>query len=96
VLNNYQGQIKEMEFIINGDSEDQHQDGIKAVIDALKEEQEMELERVEDQYDGLITEAQSNFRNLSLKANPGVQLIEEKFKLDMYTLINAILLPKKL
>jgi hypothetical protein len=103
VLNNYQGQIKEMEFIINGgkkcvniDSEDQHQDGIKAVIDALKEEQDIELERVEDHYESLINEAQGNFRNLSLKNNPGVQLIEEKFKLDMYTLINAILVPKKL
>jgi hypothetical protein len=80
----------------NLDSEDQHQDGIKAVIDALKEEQEIELERVEDHYESLINEAQGNFRNLNLKTNPGVQLIEEKFKLDMYTLINVILLPKKI
>jgi hypothetical protein len=81
-------------IILDGD--DGHQDGIKAVIDALKEEQENELERVEDHYNNLLAEAQSNFKNLSLKANPGVQLIEEKFKLDMYTLINTILIPKKL
>jgi coenzyme F420-reducing hydrogenase alpha subunit len=102
VLDNYQTQIKEMEFIINGgilfvilDSEDSHQEGIKAVIDALKEEQENELERVEMHYNSLIAEAQNNFKSLSVKTNPGVQLIEEKFKLDMYTLLNTILLPKK-
>jgi hypothetical protein len=68
---------------------------MKVVLDALIEEQDTELEKVEMCYDNLISEAQSNFRNLSLKANPGIQLIEEKFKLDMYTLLNTILLPKK-
>jgi hypothetical protein len=86
-----------MEFALGGDSDNQHQDGIRAVIVALKEEQEVELERVEDHYDSLINDAQINFRNVSCKINPGVQLLEERFKLDMYTLINnAILLPKKM
>jgi len=40
-------------------------------------------------------ECQANFKNNAFKNNPGVQLIEEKFKLDMYNLINLILAPKK-
>jgi len=107
VSKNYQSQIKEMEFLIHGgkiivninrntvDSEDQHRDGIISIVEALKEEQEQELERIEDHYDKLVIEAQNNFKNISFKNNPGVQLIEEKFKLDLYNLINLIISPYK-
>jgi hypothetical protein len=61
----------------------------------LKEEQEHELARIEDYYNKLIFEAQTNFKNSGFKNNPGIQLIEEKLKLDMYNLINTILVPKK-
>jgi hypothetical protein len=77
------------------DSEDQHRDGIVTIVEALKEEQEQELERIEDHYDKLVIEAQNNFKNISFKNNPGVQLIEEKFKLDLYNLINLIISPYK-
>lgn len=65
------------------------------IVEALKEEQEQELERIEDHYDKLVIEAQNNFKNISFKNNPGVQLIEEKFKLDLYNLINLIISPYK-
>jgi hypothetical protein len=53
------------------------------------------LDRVEDHYNKLINEAQASFKNFGFKNNPGVQLIEEKFKLDMYNLINSLLGAKK-
>ena len=62
------------------------------VNDDIKEQ---ELERIEDHYDKLVIEAQNNFKNISFKNNPGVQLIEEKFKLDLYNLINLIISPYK-
>jgi len=95
ISKNYHGQIKEMEFLLTGDGEDQHKDGIKAIIEQLKEEQDHELDRIEDHYNRLIVEAQNNFKSIGFKNNPGVQLVEEKFKLDMYNLINMILVPKK-
>ena len=82
--------------VYNADGDDMHQESIKNIIDSLKEEQEHELDRIDDYYNNLISEAQANFKSYALKANPGIQLIEEKFKLDMYTLINAILVPKKI
>ena len=105
IARNYQSQIKEMEFIINGgiqfvifiiaDTDDQHTKGISTIVDSLKEEQENELVRIEDYYDKLVIDAQNNFKNISYKNNPGVQLIEEKFKLDLYNLINLIISPYK-
>ena len=54
-----------------------------------------EFDRVDDYYNKLISESQANFKNFIFKNNPGIQLIDEKFKLDMYNHINSILLPKK-
>lgn len=90
----YHGQIKEMEFLLTTENDENKKENIKAIIDSLKEEQEHELDRVEDNFNKLIIEAQSNFKNLGFKSNPGVELIEEKFKLDMYNLINGILVNK--
>jgi hypothetical protein len=81
-------------FII-ADSDDQHTKGISSIVESLKEEQENELVRIEDYYDKLVMDAQNNFKNISYKNNPGVQLIEEKFKLDLYNLINLIISPYK-
>jgi hypothetical protein len=77
------------------DSEDQHKEGIRNIVESLKEEQDHELNRIEDHYNKMISEAQASFKNFGFKNNAGIQLIEEKFKLDMYNLINMILLPKK-
>ena len=66
-----------------------------SIIESLREEQTHEFDRIDDHYNKLISECQANFKNFIFKNNPGIQLIEEKFKLDMYNLINLILLPKK-
>lgn len=66
-----------------------------AIIDSLKEEQESELIRLEDHYNKLIQDCQANFKSIGFKNNPGIQLIEEKLKLDLYNQLNLILLPKK-
>jgi len=103
ISNNYHSQIKEMEFLITSgnfyfnflDSDDTHKEGIKNIVDSLKEEQDHELDRIEDHYNKLISDAQASFKNFGFKNHPGIQLIEEKFKLDMYNLINMILAPKK-
>jgi hypothetical protein len=86
-----------MQFIIDDDPSEQHKNNIKTIIEALIEEQDNELEKVEVHYDCIINDAQINFRKTSCKFSPpGVQLIEEKFKLDMYKLINTVLLPRKM
>lgn len=87
----YQNQIKEMEFLMNDD--DQHQESINSIIESLREEKQQELDRIEYHYQNLIDEAVSNFKMFGIKNNSGVQLIEEKLKLDMFNLVNNTILP---
>ena len=53
----------------------------------------MELEKVDDHYDQIIKENKNKFKSMSLRANNGIQLIEEKFRLDMFNTIGNILTP---
>lgn len=89
----YQNQIKEMEFLVNDD--DQHQESINLIIENLKEEKQQELERMEEHYQNVIEEAISNFKFSGLKNNSGIQLIEEKFKLEFFNLVSDVIMPTK-
>ena len=87
----YQNQIKEMEFLIN--ENDQHQDSILLIIESLKDEKQQEIERMEEHYQNLINEAIIDFKNYGIKNNPGIQLVEEKFKLFFFNLVNNSIIP---
>jgi hypothetical protein len=52
------------------------------------------MDKLNDKYDQIIKEIKKKFRSDGLKANSGIQLIEEKFRLDMYNSIMAIINPK--
>lgn len=54
----------------------------------------MEFEKLEDDSAQAIKEIKKKFRTEGLKANSGIQLIEEKFRLDMYNSIMNIINPK--
>lgn len=64
------------------------------IIDSLKEERQHELDKIDDYYNRQIVEAQISLKNYGCRSHPGIQLIEEKFKLDMYNHLNMILQPK--
>ena len=87
----YQNQIKEMEFLQNED--DQHSESISMIINSLKEEKQHELERMEMHYDSLIQENLVEFKNYGLINNSGLQLLEEKFKLEIFNNMNSYLVP---
>lgn len=96
ISKNYHSQIKEMEFLIASANEEDnsHKDSLQVILDALREEQQHELDRIEDYYNKLINDAYSNFKNFGFKNNSGIQIIEEKFKLDTFNMMNDILNPK--
>lgn len=91
VSKHYHNQIKEMEFLLNSDNDDlTHTDSIKQILDQLKDEQQHELDMIDLNYNKLINENQLEFKNDAFKNDPGIQLIEEKFKLEMFNMINSI------
>lgn len=97
ISKNYNTQIKEMEFLANSgksiviSDDNQHSDSIKDIISSLKEEQLHEFDRIEDYYGGMIREAHNNFKTVGFRNNKGIQILEEKFKLDIYNLIKDTL-----
>jgi len=94
ISKNYHSQIKEVEFLINSEDDNDRKDSLQVILDALKEEQQHELDRIEDHYNKLVNDAYSNFKNFGFKNNSGIQIIEEKFKLDTFNMMNDILNPK--
>jgi hypothetical protein len=66
-------------------------DSIKDIINSLRDEQQHEFDRIEDYYGKLIKEAHNNFKNVGFRNNKGIQILEEKFKLDIYNLIKDTL-----
>ena len=86
----YHSQIKEFEFLLEDEINEEKQKDIQFTIDSLKEEQQHEIDRIEDYYNGVISDKINEFKVTSCKSNPGLELMEEKLKLDIYTIINEI------
>ena len=86
----YHSQIKEFEFLCEDETNEDKKKDILFTIDSLKEEQQHEISKIEDLYNGIITAKIKEFKLTSCKTNPGLELMEEKLKLDIYTIINEI------
>ena len=70
-----------------------YKESLAASIEQLKEELQTELEKVDDFYEQIIKQNKNKFKSMSLRTNNGIQLIEEKFRLDMFNTISNIITP---
>ena len=86
----YHSQIKEFEYLCEDETNEDKKKDILFTIDSLKEEQKHEISKIEDYYNGVISAKIKEFKLTSCKTNPGLELMEEKLKLDIYTIINDI------
>ncbi len=86
----YHSQIKEFEYLCEDETNEDKKNDILFTIDSLKEEQQHEIGKIEDYYNGVISAKIKEFKLTSCKTNPGLELMEEKLKLDIYTIINEI------
>ena len=86
----YHSQIKEFEYLCEDETNEDKKNDILFTIDSLKEEQQHEISKIEDLYNGIISAKIKEFKLTSCKTNPGLELMEEKLKLDIYTIINEI------
>ena len=86
----YHSQIKEFEYLCEDETNEDKKKDILFTIDSLKEEQQHEISKIEDLYNGVISAKIKEFKLTSCKTNPGLELMEEKLKLDIYTIINEI------
>ena len=90
VNDEYHSNIKENEFMIENDDkmEEDEKKNIQNIIDCLKEEQKDQIDQILDEYNRSINSLMDEFKQNLFKNNVGVQLIEERLKLDVYTMIN--------
>ena len=86
----YHHQIKENEHILenHADFSEEKKEEIQTIIDSLKDEQQNQIAKIEDEFNRLIVSKVNEFKIDSFKNNSGILLIEEKLKLDIYSIIN--------
>ena len=90
VNDEYHSNIKENEFIIENDDKmkEDEKKNIQNIIDSLKEEQKDQIDQILDEYNKSINNLINEFKQNLFKNNVEMQLIEERLKLDVYTMIN--------
>ena len=86
----YHHQIKENEHLLENheDYSEEKKSEIQQIIDSLKEEQQNQIATIEDEFNRLIVSKVNEFKIDSFKNNSGILLIEEKLKLEIYSIIN--------
>lgn len=89
VFKNYHSQIAEMEVMMKDD--DGHKESIQSIIDSLEDDKEKEIEKIENEFQNLISEKQKDLKEFILQKNQSVGLIEEKFKVEMLGILNEII-----
>lgn len=89
IKNEYHSNITENEFLLESEEnlDDNKKNEIIQIIETLKEELQYQIDKISDEFNGLINQKINEFKINSFKG-VRIQLIEEQLKLDIYTLIN--------
>lgn len=93
IFKNYHTQIAEMELMMK--ENDGHEESIKVIIENLEEERDKEILKLEDEYKVLFNEKEKSLKETKRKTSPGLKMVEEKFKVDMLSILSEIIYPKK-
>jgi len=90
VYNEYHSYIKENEFIMKSKENitELEKKQIQNIIDCLKEEQKDQIDLIMDKYNNKIENYINEFKQNLFKNNVDVQLMEERVKVDIYSIIN--------
>jgi hypothetical protein len=76
----------------NPDLKQEEIDEINNTIESLKEEQQHEIDRIEVQYNSLISNKINEFKFSAFKNDVSINIIQEKLILEIYKLINDALI----
>lgn len=66
------------------DSEENYKESIVAILNSLIEEKKNEVQKVEDEYRAKVNEIKEEYTRYNIRGESEVQLLEEKFKLEIY------------
>ena len=89
IKNYYYSNIKDTEYQLDkSEITEAEKITLELNLENLKEQQQNEIDKIEDNYNELIKNKIQEFKLNSFKNDSGVQLIEEQLKLDIYAIIN--------
>jgi len=89
ITTEYHSQIKENEFLLdNPDLKQEEIDDINNTIESLKEEQKHEIDRIDDQYNSMISNKINEFKFNAFKNDVSINVMQEKLTLEIYKLMN--------
>ena len=90
IRNEYHNQIKENEYLLEIDDNltKEKKEEIQQTIESLNEEQQHQIDVVEDEFNKKISDKIAEFKLNAFKHNSGIQLMEERVKFEIYSLIN--------
>ena len=88
---NYITQEKEMEFLLaGGDNDDGYNDQINSIIKSLKEDCIKDKEKILKENNDKLKKINDKYLN-ELSNNNGINLIQEKFKLDLTNILSNVI-----
>jgi len=86
--------LKPVRFLFIYTEDDvERQTPLKIIIASLKEEQQHQVDLIEDHYEKLFEQCYTSFKTQA-RTSSGIQLIEEKLRLEIYNQINNLINPK--
>lgn len=88
---NYVNQIKEMEFLLTSDADQSYKEQIGKIIFQLQEEEKVENEKIKEEYDFSVKKIDDKYLTKQILESPGINLMQEKFKLDMCNTLSGVL-----
>jgi len=88
---NYITQEKEMEFLLSGgENDDGYNDQINSIIKSLKEDHKKDNEKILKENNEKLKKINDKYLN-ELSNNNGINLIQEKFKLDLTNILSNVI-----
>ena len=90
IKNEYHSSITENEFLLESEEDNLDENKkreIKQIIETLKEELQYQIDKISDEFNGIINMKINEFK-INVFKNIDIQLIEEKLKLDIFSIIN--------
>ena len=78
-------------YFHNLESEENYKDSITEIVRSLNEENKNEVEKIEEYYKVKINDLKSELSNNNIRRESEVQLMEERFKLDVYNSVGNMI-----
>lgn len=90
ISKNYYSQIKETQFTLSQDNTKTEQE-IESIISSLKEEKNIQLFQIEDEYNKTLNSQISTLKEIAFqKSNPSILFLQEKLQYSIYEKMNHL------